>query len=394
VELGCGSERCQQLQAQLRHLQKVETLGHLSGGMAHDFANVLTVIIGSSEQLLESLPAADRRGEYARDILDAATRARGLTAQFLAFSRAERPQPAVIDLNSVVRGMQNILSRTIHADIELEFRLTAGIDAIRIDKIQLEQVLVNLVVNARDAMPHGGKVTIETRFVTLTTAVGQRGITLTPGRYVVLSVIDTGSGMSADTRRQLFEPLFTTKTSGVGTGFGLFTCDTIVRESGGLIFVDSEPDAGSVFTVLLPASADAREEASAPPRPAQDSAGHESVLLLEDSPEVRAVVRRMLGGLGYRVFEAANGREALAMVDQHGAEISLILSDVILPDVSGAEAVRRVQARVPGIKALFMSGHTTQALLRQNRLPAGASFIQKPFGRQAFGQKLREVLDA
>jgi CheY-like chemotaxis protein len=362
--------------------------------MAHDFANVLTVIIGSSEQLLESLPAADRRGEYARDILDAATRARGLTAQFLAFSRAERPQPAVIDLNSVVRGMQNILSRTIHADIELEFRLTAGIDAIRIDKIQLEQVLVNLVVNARDAMPHGGKVTIETRFVTLTTAVGQRGITLTPGRYVVLSVIDTGSGMSADTRRQLFEPLFTTKASGVGTGFGLFTCDTIVRESGGLIFVDSEPDAGSVFTVLLPASADAREEASAPPRPAQDSAGHESVLLLEDSPEVRAVVRRMLGGLGYRVFEAANGREALAMVDQHGAEISLILSDVILPDVSGAEVVRRVQARVPGIKALFMSGHTTQALLRQNRLPAGASFIQKPFGRQAFGQKLREVLDA
>jgi nitrogen-specific signal transduction histidine kinase len=394
VELGCGSERCQQLQAQLRHLQKVETLGHLSGGMAHDFANVLTVIIGSSEQLLESLPAADRRGEYARDILDAATRARGLTAQFLAFSRVERPQPAVIDLNSVVRGMQTILSRTIHADIELEFRLTAGIDPIRIDKIQLEQVLVNLVVNARDAMPHGGKATIETRFMTLTTAVGQRGITLAPGRYVVLSVTDTGCGMSAETRRQLFEPLFTTKASGVGTGFGLFTCDTIVRESGGLIFVDSEPDAGSVFTVLLPASADAREKASAPPGPAQDSAGHESVLLLEDSPEVRTVVRRMLGGLGYRVFEAANGREALAMVDQHGAEISLILSDVILPDVSGAEVVRRVQARVPGIKALFMSGHTTQALLRQNRLPAGASFIQKPFGRQAFGQKLREVLDA
>jgi nitrogen-specific signal transduction histidine kinase/CheY-like chemotaxis protein len=394
VELGCGSERCQQLRAQLRHLQKVETLGHLSGGMAHDFANVLTVIIGSSEQLLESLPAADRRGEYARDILDAATRARGLTAQFLAFSRSERPQPAVIDLNSVVRGMQNILSRTIHADIELEFRLTAGIDAIRVNKIQLEQVLVNLVVNARDAMPHGGKVTIETRFMTLTTAVGQRGITLAPGRYVVLAVTDTGCGMSADTRRQLFEPLFTTKASGIGTGFGLFTCDTIVRESGGLIFVDSEPDAGSVFTVLLPASAEAREKASAPPRPAQETAGHESILLLEDSPEVRVVVRRMLGGLGYRVFEAASGREALAMVDQHGAEIRLILSDVILPDVSGAEVVRQVRARVPGIKALFMSGHTTQALFRQNRLPAGASFIQKPFGRQAFGQKLREVLDA
>jgi signal transduction histidine kinase len=190
ADLGCGNQRCQHLQEQLRHLQKIETLGHLSGGMAHDFANVLTVIIGSGEQLLESLPAADPRGEYARDILDAATRARGLTAQFLAFSRSERPQPAVIELNAVVRGMQNILARTIREDIELEFRLTSGIDPIRLDKIQLEQVLVNLVVNARDAMPHGGKVTIETRFMTLTTAVGQRGISVCSVVFVVVYVCD------------------------------------------------------------------------------------------------------------------------------------------------------------------------------------------------------------
>jgi two-component system cell cycle sensor histidine kinase/response regulator CckA len=394
TELECGKQRCQHLQEQLRHMQKIETLGHLSGGMAHDFANVLTVIIGSSEQLVESLPAADSRGEYARDILDAATRARSLTAQFLALSRSERPQPTVIDLNTIVRGMQNILARTIREDIALEFRLAAGIDPVRLDKVQLEQVLINLVVNARDAMPHGGKVTIETRFMTLTAAVGQRSISLAPGRYVVLSVADTGCGMSAETRRRLFEPLFTTKASGDGTGFGLFTCDTIVRESGGLIFVDSEPDAGSVFTVLLPAWAASEEKLRATPTSTGNVGGHESVLLLEDSPEVRTVVRRMLDGLGYRVFEAATAHEALAVIDLHGDAIDLVLSDVIIPEVSGMEVVRRVQARVPGIKALFMSGHSTQALLRHNRLPEGANFIQKPFGRLAFGQKLREVLDA
>jgi CheY-like chemotaxis protein len=375
-------------------MQKIETLGHLSGGMAHDFANVLTVIIGSTELLLESLPPADRRGEYARDIMEAAKRARGLTARLLAFSRMDQPRRLVLDLNEVVRGMQKVLTRTIREDIKLDFRLTAGLDPIRVDKIQMEQVLVNLVVNARDAMPRGGRVTIETRFVTLTTSVGQRGISLSPGRYVVLSVTDTGSGMTPETRKHLFEPLFTTKPSGDGTGFGLFTCDTIVRESGGLIFVDTEPNAGSVFTVLLPAATHSDDGPRAASTPGAEAGGREAVLLLEDSVEVRTVVRRMLDGLGYRVLEAENASEALEIAALHGAGIQLILSDVIIPDGTGAEVVRQVQARVPGIKALFMSGHTTQTLHRQNRLPAGASFIQKPFGRQAFGQKLREVLDA
>jgi nitrogen-specific signal transduction histidine kinase len=394
TEARCVRPRCQQLQEQLRHLQKIETLGHLSGGMAHDFANVLTVIIGSTELLLESLPAADRRGEYARDIMEAAKRARGLTARLLAFSRMDRPQRLVVDLNDIVRDMQKVLTRTIREDIELEFRQTAGLDPIRVDKTQMEQVLVNLVVNARDAMPRGGRVTIETRFVALTTAVGQRGISLSPGRYVVLSVTDTGCGMSPETRQRLFEPLFTTKASGDGTGFGLFTCDTIVRESGGLIFVDTEPNAGSVFTVLLPAAGRDDERPRAASTPGTEVGGREAVLLLEDSAEVRTVVRRMLDGLGYRVLEAASASEALKIVETHGPGIQLVLSDVVIPDGTGAEVVRQVQARVPGMKALFMSGHTTQTLQRQNRLPAGASFIQKPFGRQAFGQKLREVLDA
>jgi nitrogen-specific signal transduction histidine kinase len=393
TELARVRQQAHLLEEQLQHLQKIETLGHLVGGVAHDFANLLTVILGSAELLIDCLPAADRGRDHARDILDAANRARGLTAQLLAFSRSERPQPAVIDLNEVVQGMQGILGRTIREDIDLQFCLTTGVDSVCLDKTQLEQVLVNLVVNARDAMPGCGRVTVETRFVTLTAPVEQRGASLTAGRYAVLAVSDTGSGMSAETRQRLFEPLFTTKAKGNGTGFGLFTCDTIIREAGGLIFADSELGSGSVFTVLLPAVAESKGLLPAV-APASERRGHESVLLVEDSAGVRTVVRRALEGLGYRVFESATAREALALVDAHGPGLDLVFSDVILSDTTGAEIVRGVQARVPGIKALFMSGHTTQYLLREHRLPSGACFIQKPFGRLALGQKLREVLDA
>ena len=393
TELVRVQQQCELLQEQVRHLQKIETLGHLAGGVAHDFANLLTVILGSSELLLETLPPDDTRRSHANDILEAAGRGRRLTSQLLAFSRSDRPEPTVIDVNGVVREMQSILSRTIREDIDLQFCLTAGVDAIRLDKTQLEQILINLVVNARDAIQSRGQVTIETRFVTLTTPVQQRGTTLGPGRYVVLAVTDTGSGMTNETRKRLFEPLFTTKARGEGTGYGLFTCDTIVREAGGLIFADSEVGAGSVFTVLLPAATEPKRPIACPP-PVGDVRGDETILLLEDSTGVRTVVRRMLEGLGYRVLEAATPDEALALVKLHGTVLDLVVSDVIIPEVSGPEVVRRVRARVPAIKALFMSGHTTRALMRENRLPDSAHFIQKPFGRAAFGQKLREVLDA
>jgi CheY-like chemotaxis protein len=333
--------------------------------------------------------------EHAQDILDATHCARGLTGQLLAFSRSDRPEPAVIDLNEVVRGIQGILSRAIREDIDLHYQLTTGVDAVRIDRTQLEQVVINLATNARDAMPRGGRVTIETRFVTLTVPVEQRGARLTPGRYAVLALTDTGCGLTAETRQHLFEPLFTTKPKGHGTGFGLSTCDTIIRAAGGLIFADSEPGTGSVFTVLLPAAtapAPAVPGISAPV--AGQHRGHESVLLLEDSAGVRAVVRRTLEGFGYRVFEAATAEEALALAGRYGVALDLVLSDVILPKTGGAETVGRLQALVPGIKALFMSGHTTEHLVRENRLPPGANFIQKPFERDAFGRTLRAVLDA
>jgi len=393
-ELDAARQKCQVLQDQLRQLQKMEAVGHLTGGIAHDFANVLTVVIGSAELLVDTLPDGDNRRSYAEDILQAAGRARGLTAQLLAFSRRRATQPAVLDLNAVVLGARTMLGPASSEDIELVFRLDDGIDPVRADKVQIEQVLMNLVVNARDAMPHGGRLTIETRPVTLTTRLSQHGASVGPGRYTMLAVTDTGCGMAPETRRRLFEPLFTTKASGNGTGFGLFTCDGIVSECGGLILVDTEPGGGSVFTVLLPAlpGVSAIEVLDSPA--AADLRGHETVLVVEDDLETRMIVRRTLEGFGYRVLDAATGRRALSLLDTHKAAVDLILTDVVIPDINGPEIVRRAQARFAKLKPLFMSGHSTHALLRDGRLQTGANFIQKPFGSVAFGKKLREVLDA
>jgi nitrogen-specific signal transduction histidine kinase len=392
TELEAARQKCQLLQNQLQELQKMEAVGHLTGGIAHDFANVLTVILGSGEMLVDTLPADDSRREFASDILEAAVRARDLTAQLLAFSRRRAPEPTVLDLNGVVAGMRSMLERTSGEDIDLTLRLATAIRPVRADKVQIEQVLMNLVGNARDAMPHGGHLTIETRSVRLTTPLSQHGSSVGPGQYTMLAVTDTGTGMTPETRQRLFEPLFTTKATGHGTGFGLFTCDGIVSGCGGLILVDTEPGAGSVFTVLLPAIAGTIATGTGDAVVKTDLNGTENVLVVEDNLETRTILCRALEGFGYRVLEAGSGDAALALLGT--VAIDVIVSDVIIPGVNGPELVRQAQARFPGIKALFISGHTTHALLRDGRLQSGANFIQKPFGSLAFGRKLREVLDA
>ena len=394
IELEAARRKCQVLQNQLHQLQKMEAVGHLTGGIAHDFANVLTVILASGEMLVDTLPEGDDRRKFASDILEAAIRARDLTAQLLAFSRRRAPEPIVLDLNVVVTGMRTMLERTTEEDIELTLRLASSLQPVRADKVQVEQVLMNLVGNARDAMPHGGHLTIETRPVRLTTPLSQHGASVGPGNYTMLAVTDTGSGMTPETRHRLFEPLFTTKASGHGTGFGLFTCDAIVTGCGGLILVDTEPGAGSVFTVLLPAVVGIAAGATTEAIAKADLQGTENVLVIEDNTETRTILCRALEGLGYRVLEAGSGDAALALISSQAGAIDVIVSDVIIPGVNGPEVVRQAQGRFPGIKALFMSGHTTHALLRDGRLQSGANFIQKPFGSLAFGRKLREVLDA
>lgn len=306
-----------------------------------------------------------------------------------AAERAHRHEPGSLDLNEVVRKMQNTLAGTVRDGIDLVLSLSPEAGPVAVDRAALEEVLRHLVVNATDAIAARGRITLETRFVSLATPLSQRGTTLASGRYAVLAVSDTGSGMTPDTWKRLFSPLFTTTVGGACTGFGLCDCDAIVRDAGGLIFADTELGAGSVFTVLLP-TADRR----AAPSARAGLEGDETILVLEDSVGVRTVVRRMLESLGYRVFESATADEALAVADAHGAELDLVLSDIILENVSGTEVVRQVQARAPRVRSIFMSGHTTQTLSRENQLPDGAAFLQKPFDRLTFARKLREVLSA
>ena len=382
-------QECQRLQDQLQRLA-TDIPGLEPDGVAREFVGLLTVVLGNSALLDEPAPATDRRRDHARDMLDAAAKAGHLRAQLLTGGSGTRPEMAAIEINDVLRELRSTLARAVGERVDLRLSLSAGVDPVRVDRAELEQVLLHLVRNAADAMPGGGPLTIETRFVTLTAPVTQRGASLAPGRYAVLAVSDTGRGMTADTRNGLFALPAQARVAGSGPRAGLATCDAIIRDAGGLIFVDSELGAGSVFTVLLPAA----PVSGAPAAPPEDLHGRETILILEDSVGVRTVVRRMLEGFGYRVHEAATAQEALAQAEAHGAQLDLMLSDVILPDVSGAEVVRQIQARVPQIKAMFMSGHTTQTLNREHRLPDGAAFIQKPFERVAFARQLREVLDA
>lgn len=371
----------------------MEAVGRLAGGVAHDFNNLLTAISGHAQILLEDLPADDPARADIEEISRAADRAADLTRQLLAFSRKQMLRPQVLDPNALIGEIQKMLRRLIGEDIELITRLAPDLGAVRADPGQLEQVIMNLAVNARDAMPTGGRLLIETRNVELGEDDARRLAPLQPGPHVVLIVSDTGAGMDESTRERIFEPFFTTKEKGKGTGLGLSTVYGIVQQSGGHIWVYSEPGQGTTFKIYLP-RVDARPEAAPAPSDADGAHnGREVVLLVEDEDAVRSLARRILEKRGYTVLTARTGPEALRIAERHDGPIHLILTDVVMPEMSGRELAERIAPTRPDARTLFMSGYTEDDVLRRGVLNEGAAFLEKPFTPSALAQKVREVLD-
>ena len=388
-----AEEENARLQAQLHHAQRMESIGRLAGGVAHDFNNLLTVINGYSRLLLGKLKAGDPLRDGLEQIQRAGERAAGLTQQLLAFSRKQVLQPRALDLNRVVEEMRPMLERLMGEDVEVCVQLQAEAATICADPHQLEQVLMNLAVNARDAMPDGGKLSIETGAVEWNDSYAQPHPGARAGRYVMLAVSDTGVGMNEETRRHIFEPFFTTKEVGKGTGLGLSTVHGIVEQSGGCIDVHSEPGHGTTFQVYLPRTEDAAADAGMP-EAVPAIRGKETVLVVEDQEEVRKYAATALEAYGYRVIQAESAGEALLVCEREAERIDLVLTDVVMPNLSGRELAHRLEKRWPGIKVLFMSGYTDDAIMHHGASQEGTEYIPKPFGPDQLAIKVREVLGA
>ncbi len=378
-----------QLERQLQESQKLEALGRLAGGVAHDFNNVLTAVLGSTELLLlETPPDAATREELAI-IREAATRAQDLIRQLLAFSARQVLTPAVVDLGALVKHVGKMLRRLIGEDIALTLERAPDLGAIRVDTGQIEQVLVNLAVNARDAMPEGGRLTLATSNVDL--REGDAG-DLPAGRYVLLHVSDTGVGMDHATLARVFEPFFTTKAHGKGTGLGLATVYGIVRQSGGHITADSRPGAGAAFRIYLPRVEAVVEVAGDATPVAAPVPGTGTILIAEDDPLVRTLARKVLQQAGYAVLVAAGGAEALRLADEHPGPVDLLVTDVVMPGMNGRELMRQLVRRRPGVRVLYLSGYSDEAVERHGVLDPGTAFMQKPFTPAALAAKVRTVL--
>jgi two-component system, cell cycle sensor histidine kinase and response regulator CckA len=384
----------QQLEAQLRVSQKMEGIGRLAGGIAHDFNNLLTAILGYSELMEAQLPDDEDLRSSLREIHHAGERAAALTRQLLAFSRRQVLQPRLLDLNAVVSEVEKLLRRLIGEDVALVTRLDPALGSIKADPGQLEQVLMNLAVNARDAMPEGGTLTVETANIMLDTGFAMANPGARSGEYAVLTVADTGIGMSDEVRSHVFEPFFTTKERGKGTGLGLATAYGIVKQSDGYITVDSEPGHGTTFRIYFPRAAGAAAASGRGERSALSPRGTETILLVEDESGVRRLSRTILEALGYTVLEAASGDEALEIARSHAGEIHLVATDVIMPGMSGRVLWDRWRVLRPDSRVLFMSGYTDDAIARHGVLEPGIAFLQKPFTPFSLAQKVREVLDA
>jgi PAS domain S-box-containing protein len=381
------------LQAQLNQAQKMEAVGRLAGGVAHDFNNLLTVINGNAELASDDPGLSAETREALEIIRQAGGSAAGLTKQLLAFSRKQVLQPRVLDLNDLVSNMNKMLGRVIGEDVRLAMRLAGGLWPVRVDPGQLEQVLVNLAVNARDAMSEGGTLSIETANVTLDDQVVRRHADARPGPYTMLAVSDTGHGMDPETQRRIFEPFFSTKGER-GTGLGLSTVYGIVQQSGGLIHVYSEPGQGTTFRIYLPRQAGPVEQEEVAPAPTPVRARGETILVAEDSDGVRRLVRSVLTEAGFRVLEARNGEEAIQIAAEHQGRIDLLLTDVVMPVVSGRSAAELISASRPETRVLFMSGYTEDTVLTRRVLEAGVDFLEKPFSPAALAKKVQEVLAA
>jgi two-component system cell cycle sensor histidine kinase/response regulator CckA len=380
-------------QLQLQQSQKLEAVGQLAGGVAHDFNNLLTAIIGYTDLSLRRANLEDPIRHNLEETKKAAERAGSLIRQLLAFSRKQILEPKVLDLNAVVKDMHKMLTRLIGENIDLATKQASDLGMVKADPSQVEQIIMNLVVNARDAMPHGGKVTVETANITLDDQDALKHVAVKAGEYVMLAVSDTGTGIDEETQARIFEPFFTTKEVGRGTGLGLSTVYGIVKQSGGNIWVYSEPEVGTAFKVYLPrvdAAASVIEKLvleSAAPQ------GTETILLVEDEDMVRGLARKILSEAGYKVIEARSGAEALELSRGYAGPIDLLLTDVVMPAFSGKEVAERLKEFRPAVRVLFMSGYTDEAIVRHGVLDANVEFLQKPFTWVRLAKKVRDVLD-
>ena len=379
------------LRAQLVQAQKMESIGRLAGGVAHDFNNMLQAILGNVALALDEGSGSPQLAEYLAEIQKAAARSGDLTRQLLAFARRQPVSPRILDLNDTVTGMLKMLQRLIGEDIQLVWQPGSSLWSVRIDPSQIDQVLANLAVNARDAIAGVGRITIETS----NTVVDDSSplVDRVPGDYIRLAVRDTGCGMDADTMSHLFEPFFTTKAPGLGTGLGLATVYGIVRQNGGFIDVESAPDQGTIMTVCLPRCETAAATASADAPPPM-SLGSETVLLAEDEPQVLALVRSVLVRHGYTVLTASRPSEALTIAAAHPGPIHLLVTDVVMPGMNGRELRTRMEAIKPGVRCLYVSGYTADVIAHQGVLDEGVQFLQKPFSIAALTGRIRDVLDA
>ena len=381
------------LERQLLQAQKMEAVGRLAGGIAHDFNNVLTAIFGYADLLTEEFPAGSPARQDLEEIRKAATRASALTRQLLAFSRQQVLAPVVLSVNDLVDDVGKMLRRLVGEDVELRLILARDAGNVRADSGQLQQVIMNLVVNARDAMPTGGKLVIETADAELTEQYAELHQAVIPGRYVMLAVSDTGVGMDAQTKARIFEPFFTTKEKGKGTGLGLSTVYGIVKQSGGYVWVYSEPGHGTTFKLYLP-RVDAPAEPQAPPRETATLTGTETILLAEDDDILRPLTKGLLAKLGYTVLDAESAEQALAVAGARQGPIHLLVADVVMPGASGRELARRLAQSRPETRVLYVSGYTDDAIVHHGMLEPGLKFLQKPFTPAALARKVREVLDA
>jgi len=377
------------MEERLAEAEKLEAVGRLAGGVAHDFNNLLTVISGYAA-ILRKDPSATQPLD---EIEHAAEQASALTRQLLAFSRRQVLRPQVVDVNDIVGGMEAMLERIIGDDVHVTVQLADGIAPVKADRAQIERVVLNLAANARDAMPRGGRLTIETANVELDEGYVASHGDVTPGPHVLLAISDSGVGMSDDVRKRLFEPFFTTKSGGGGTGLGLATVFGVVKQSGGSIFVYSEEGRGSTFKIYLPVSSH--------PVPAPDPAGEpdcrrgtETVVVVEDDASVRELVRVMLGRCGYEILSAPDADSAARLCSEHPGGVDLLLTDVVMPDVGGRVLAERLTALFPGLRVLFMSGYSDEAVFQHGIIRPDTAFIEKPFTQATLAGKVREVLDA
>jgi two-component system cell cycle sensor histidine kinase/response regulator CckA len=379
------------LEEQLRNAQQLEAIGRLAGGVAHDFNNIMSIIMGHGELLLAS-GVEERTRNGLEQIRRAALRAASLTQQLLAFSRRQMLQPIVLDLNEVVADVQKMLARVIGEDIELVAKLHPSLLPVKADPGQVEQVLMNLAINARDAMPQGGRLTMETSNVEVSARRG-RSLDLADGDYVLLNVSDTGHGMEPATLTHIFEPFFSTKPRGKGTGLGLATVYGIVKQSGGSIQVESEPNSGTTFHIYLPASKEGVRKEMDANWGKEVPGGNETILVAEDEPDLLELTRIFLAGYGYKVLEAANAEQAIRTADEFTGEIHLLLTDVIMPGISGRQLAEKITSKRPKMKVVYMTGYTDEMVVQHRVLEPGVQLLQKPFERVELGRKVRATLD-